>query len=144
MFNNDWYVVGLHHAGVPEKQDGAIQRNPDGSTKWIANEGIRASRIVQTLKQAQPNHPLLLPLYAATPTSARITSAPTDSPISSPLPRETPMVDTRTISIPLEIRLQMQTDGQVGSIAVATRQGTESIGAADATLFEKTAKPAGK
>ena len=141
VFNNDWYVVGLHHAGVPEKQDGAIQRNPDGSTKWIANEGIRASRIVQTLKQAQPNHPLLLPLYAATPTSARITSAPTDSPISSPLPRETPMVDTRTISIPLEIRLQMQTDGQVGSIAVATRQGTESIGAADATLFEKTAKP---
>ena len=32
----------------------------------------------------------------------------------------------------------MQTDGQVGSIAVATRQGTESIAAADATLIERT------
>ena len=141
VFNNDWYVVGLHHAGVPDKQNGVIQTNPDGSTKWIANEGIRVSRIVQTLKQARPNDPLLLPLYSATPTSARITGRPTVPTISSPIPRETRMAENRTISVPLDIRLQMQADGQVGSISVATRQGTESIGAFDVAMLEKNTRP---
>ena len=26
VFNNDWYVVALHHAGVPEKRNGEVQK----------------------------------------------------------------------------------------------------------------------
>jgi endonuclease G len=80
VFNNDWFVVALHHAGVPDPRE----KNPDGSPKWIANEGIRVSRIVQTLKQALPVHPLLQPLYNATPASARISEPPNLAPLTSP------------------------------------------------------------
>lgn len=41
VFNDQWIVVALHHAGVPD---------PDDNTKWIANEGIRISSIVAYLE----------------------------------------------------------------------------------------------
>jgi endonuclease G, mitochondrial len=60
VFNNDWLVVALHHAGQPDTRNGKWQTvdgrdyNPatDGEDriKWIANEGIRVSRIVETLR----------------------------------------------------------------------------------------------
>ncbi|HWJ94746.1 MAG TPA: trypsin-like peptidase domain-containing protein, partial [Telluria sp.] len=40
--NDQWEVVALHHAGVPA---------PGGGDNWIANEGVRVSRIVAWLKQ---------------------------------------------------------------------------------------------
>ena len=49
----------------------------ESRVKWIANEGVRASRITQTLKAALPNHRLLKPVYEATPASARISEYPT-------------------------------------------------------------------
>lgn len=38
VYNDEWIVIALHHAGVPDPKD---------STKYIANEGIRISSIVQ-------------------------------------------------------------------------------------------------
>jgi endonuclease G, mitochondrial len=59
-FNGRWEVVALHHSGVPatDKQgrwltiDGKVfQQGMDESRiKWIANEGIRISRIVEHLR----------------------------------------------------------------------------------------------
>lgn len=81
VFNNDWYVVALHHSGVPEERDGKIQtvdgRDFDPATdneskiKWVANEGIRVTRIVDSLKEQLGSEPLLQPLFAATPASVR-------------------------------------------------------------------------
>lgn len=81
-FNNDWYVVALHHSGVPEMKDGKIQslfgrdydpaRDGEQDIKWIANEGIRVSRIVETLQAARPNHALLQPIFNATPENSRL------------------------------------------------------------------------
>lgn len=54
VFNKDWEVVGLHHSGVPEIKDGEIMTirgmpwrkgMPDSDIHWIANEGVRVSRI---------------------------------------------------------------------------------------------------
>jgi endonuclease G len=83
VFSNDWYVVALHHSGVPQRDStGAIQtidgapydqaRDGEERVKWIANEGIRVSRIVETLQLALPAHPLLQAVYAATPANARL------------------------------------------------------------------------
>lgn len=143
VFNNDWYVVALHHKSIPDTRNGVTQKRPDGSIKWVGNEGIRVSRIVQTLKQANPRHPLLLPLYAATPATARITgSLPSSPPPQSP-PKEASMADARTISIPLELKLRVQSDGRIGPVSIATAQGTESSGLVDASFLEKkTSKPA--
>jgi endonuclease G len=40
VFSDDWNVVALHHAGVPD---------PDDSTRYIANEGVRVSAILTYL-----------------------------------------------------------------------------------------------
>lgn len=45
VFNDEWIVVALHHAGVPD---------PKGSGQYIANEGIRISSIVDFVRSRQP------------------------------------------------------------------------------------------
>lgn len=141
VFNNDWFVVALHHAGVPEEKNGIVQKNPDGTTKWVGNEGIRVSRIVQTLKEAHPQHPLLQPLFAATPATARITTPRPPAPILTPS-KETRMSDIRTVSVPLEIKLQMQPDGSVMPLSVTAGGVTESTSGSTVALLEKSKKAA--
>ena len=61
--NGDWELVALHHSGVPRMKDGRIlrtdgstwneQRDDEDSIAWVANEGIRVSRIVDELKKVQ-------------------------------------------------------------------------------------------
>lgn len=46
VFNDEWMVIALHHSGVPDPQD---------STKYIANEGIRISSIVQFVMNQSKN-----------------------------------------------------------------------------------------
>ncbi|UYY78113.1 DNA/RNA non-specific endonuclease [Sphingomonas sp. R1] len=76
VFNNDWLLVALHHSGVPETRDGKWQtvdgrdydpsRDGEDRIKWIANEGIRVSRIVDTLQgdAGIAAHPLVAPILA--------------------------------------------------------------------------------
>ncbi|QDY44796.1 endonuclease [Planococcus glaciei] len=45
VFNDQWVVVSLHHAGIP---------HPDNEGEWIANEGIRISSILR-FSPAPPN-----------------------------------------------------------------------------------------
>jgi endonuclease G len=147
-FNNDWYVVALHHAGVPETRDGATVRQQDGSEKWIANEGVRVSRIVQNLRGALPTHPLLTPMYDLPAAKARISDPPNMVPVTLPPakpsqpspPKEATMAESRVISVPFEARFQVTADGQVTPLPSAPR-GTESIGgglsAEDRDLLEK-------
>ena len=71
VFNNSWDVVALHHSSVPRtknvngkdvwlNKDGKVwlQEMGDDTVDWIANEGVRISRIVDFLIQMQGNHPL--------------------------------------------------------------------------------------
>lgn len=72
VFNNDWLLVALHHSGVPETVNGKWQtihggdydpaRDDESQIKWKANEGIRISRIVETLRtdNAIAKHPLVV------------------------------------------------------------------------------------
>lgn len=119
VFNNDWIVVALHHSGVPERKNNRIQtidgrdwdENRDGEDqiKWIANEGIRVSRIVQTLREAHPAHPLLPPIFTATPAEAhRATFASPSIPAPSATPTPPPLAamnpsENRRITVQLEI-----------------------------------------
>ena len=135
VFNNDWFVVALHHAGVPEMKDGVVVRQSDGSEKWIANEGVRVSRIVQTLRGALSTHPLLTPMYDLPAAKARISEPPNMAPLtlppanpSQPSPsRESAMAEGRIITVPFEARFQVTADGQVTPLPSGPR-GTESFG----------------
>jgi endonuclease G len=60
VFNDQWEMVALHHSGVPRKdsqgrlltKDGKLWNQSMGEQKidWIANEGIRISRLLKHLK----------------------------------------------------------------------------------------------
>ena len=60
VFNDQWELVGLHHSGVPKRDgQGRILARGGGlwtadlgenQIDWIANEGVRLSRILQRVK----------------------------------------------------------------------------------------------
>ncbi|MFC1455491.1 endonuclease [Microvirga arabica] len=58
VYNDQWEVVALHHSGVPRMENGQYMakdgRPWDGRDSdeidWIANEGVRASRIVRHIE----------------------------------------------------------------------------------------------
>jgi len=60
LFNDQWEVVGLHHSGVPRRDsEGRILTRDDtlwtsamgdAAIRWIANEGVRISRILRHVK----------------------------------------------------------------------------------------------
>lgn len=64
VFNDRWEVVALHHSGVPDTDvqgrilanDGSLWNrvaDPQGKTiKWVANEGVRISRIMPVISAA--------------------------------------------------------------------------------------------
>ncbi len=61
VFNDGWFMVALHHSGVPRtdaegrwlKADGTpwAEHEPDDTIDWIANEGVRISRIFSALAE---------------------------------------------------------------------------------------------
>lgn len=61
VFNDQWEMVGLHHAGIPDPD---APRGGDAST---ANEGARVSRIVARLRSAQLDEPTRALVDAALP-----------------------------------------------------------------------------
>jgi endonuclease G len=65
VFNDSWQVVGLHHSGMPRTDDHGnwLLKNGDIATRfdddadidWVANAGIRASRIVKHVMDTAPS-----------------------------------------------------------------------------------------
>ncbi len=60
VFNDQWEIVALHHSGIPKKDsqgrilatNGAVWNQSMGADKihWIANEGIRISKILRHIQ----------------------------------------------------------------------------------------------
>ena len=63
VLNDEWRLVGLHHSGVPDKDDNgnwldifgnvATNATPDHQIAWIANEAIQSSALVDLLNQTR-------------------------------------------------------------------------------------------
>src|SRR5215213_1813909 len=99
VFNDQWQIVALHHSGVPAKDadgnwltiDGTIWDDTmdESRVKWIANEGVRVSCIVQDIETRRGEHPLAkeflasiqrVPSEAATASSVAAVAAVADGP----------------------------------------------------------------
>ena len=95
VFNDQWEVVALHHSGVPQlSPEGKIQ-STDGRDweewmgeqriSWIANEGVRVSRLVQHVQAqnlTEPQRQLVEQMLAAKPPERP--SPPAEQPPSPP------------------------------------------------------------
>ncbi len=67
LFNNRWELVGLHHAGWPNRddQDRILARNGEVWTRdmgeqaihWLGNEGARVSRMIKAVREASSTFP---------------------------------------------------------------------------------------
>lgn len=151
VFNSSWQVVALHHLGVPQKNaeghwltvDGEIwdESMDESRVQWIANEGIRISRIVAHLTEKLRKHPRLAPLFGtATPPppagfeAVTIPDLVVDStaPVHTPGPA-TPLTvstsgtlgtpgSTTTLTVPLHISVSLGApgSGQAGATAIVS------------------------
>lgn len=142
VFNSSWQVVALHHLGVPKKDakgnwltvDGHIWDSSmdDSQVQWIANEGIRVSRIVDTLAGVRPGHPLLTPLFDdSRPPRPRLSSTAASAatpmpPLSTPAPMNSPT--SATITIPLQITLSFGPGGLPSVTAPSVVLPSGSVG----------------
>ena len=164
VFNNDWLMVALHHSGVPETKNGKWQtvdgrdydesRDDETKINWIANEGIRVSRILETLRgdNGIANHrlvdpllktslgdiqvrlPILFPDGHAPPdlVAAARTVSGGQPAATRPTPSKEARMTKRLVTVTLEI------DDDDGSVSVV------GGGAQEASLFEDTGAGAAK
>ncbi|WOH52693.1 DNA/RNA non-specific endonuclease [Bradyrhizobium sp. sBnM-33] len=86
VFNDLWDVVALHHSGKPLKDSQGRYIGHDGQPitdhkpleheiKWIANEGVRTSRLVADIRKQAARHDLLPVLEAAIQGTIKPTAA---------------------------------------------------------------------
>lgn len=80
VFSDDWKVVALHHAGVPDKDD---------PNKYVANEGVRissiAKRISELMKDRSSEEQLLIDeLYAGMSKTSPGSGTVTPMKVSTP------------------------------------------------------------
>ncbi len=162
-------MSALHHSGVPDERDGRTQtisgrdydpaKDGEQDIKWIANEGIRVSRIVETLHAALPAHPLLQPVFGATPENSRLmlpsvdllqstaTHAAGSLPLPGPLIQQTPTRKTTMNDMQsggrrtLTVTLGIESDGSV-SVLRSGPAARESQSVFEEAARAKAKKPA--
>ena len=132
VFNDQWELSALHHAGVPEMRNGRYvlkdgtlwngARATRGSINWLANEGIRISQIVKDLKQRMTDRDrvqqeLFEACFLARPRPRALERAPSTSGLSGrPMPDANSASyppGTTVLHIPVELRVAQQHDAVV-------------------------------
>lgn len=152
VFNGFWDVVALHHSGVPAKDahgrtlaiDGRVWDETMGEdkVKWIANEGIRISSLVDFLRSKHAGDAVARLILDAGVAGAPKSAGPADGS----MPREA-MLRTEngqvTLTVPVPISLRLGTDGLIapapaGAVAPPRPAGAApSVVQADAFGIEK-------
>ncbi|HEY0764466.1 MAG TPA: DNA/RNA non-specific endonuclease [Pyrinomonadaceae bacterium] len=149
VFNDQWELVALHHSGVPAtdqagnmlKIDGGIWRDGDdpAQVRYVANEGIRISRLVEHLRTANVKaheRALLQQVLdeGATPTPSErdetedpTTTATTQPPVNGGAPQLNAAGGAVSLTIPLQITVSL------GGAATASAQ----VATTDADDFDE-------
>ena len=153
VFNDQWQVVALHHAGVWATNaagqilavDGSVwtEAMGDDRIKWIANEGVRIPRLIsrwQNPGRALPAgyiEEILRPETPSVTEAVTLISSPGSQPTSANKGAQTGNPDitatiapdgTATWTLPLKISVNL---GQLPSAAVAPTGGSHATVDAD-------------
>jgi endonuclease G len=116
VFNDQWEVVALHHSGVPQRNErgellsitGTVWSKAMGEHRiaWIANEGVRISRILDFLKKQtlrSGERTLRDQLFYTAPPSSSILQAESSSSMST----HSGAGASATLIVPLQITLSL-------------------------------------
>ena len=160
LYNNQWEVLGLHHSGVPARNDAGDIMALDGTVwtpakgeatiRWIANEGIRISSILNFLSTAAglgPEQRAMLDEVLNPPSPTRpvvpIQFRPTEQPPAPALPDAGPTLDPEggagsvSVTIPLHITVRLGEPvpaGSAGTAAVPRTTVTDVAGTGEETV----------
>lgn len=119
VFNDQWEVVSIHHSGVPKTdargnfmtKDGRIWNPSMGEEQidWIANEGVRISRIIKDIKNQGNLNPTARQLRAEIFDLPPAISSGESNLIKPPVPPTTPVTADNSLSwtIPLKISVSL-------------------------------------
>lgn len=115
VFNDQWQVVGLHHMGVPSKNDQGEYLDKDqkpipvkngqidlNRIHWVANAGIRISVLLNDIFNTFPNDPYVNALKIKPPSITKESTSGQKQEIP-PLKSHTTMSDQIQISIPTSL-----------------------------------------
>lgn len=147
VFNDQWEVVALHHSGVPKrnangdflKVDGGIWQQGDDPSRldWVANEGVRISKLVQHVAgakiQGTDQKRLIRELLdAKAPESGMESIAQPERPSPDPRSTDSP-AQTITVTVPIRIAVSLGTPESTAPRVVSIKtesgekQSTESL-----------------
>lgn len=169
VYNDQWEVVALHHSGVPRMEDGryiAKDGRPwdgrDGDDiDWIANEGVRVSRIVRHIEgrsldrgagrlrddllNLEPPSPLVAAQMAEH--DARIANGGSKA-VSVIVPPQTGSTGSVSFTIPLRVTVELGApQGPAAAVVVPPQepvpaaQGSPELAAALAELEDARTRP---
>ena len=127
-FNHVWDLVAVHHSGVPRRIDGKIvtkSQQPwdpsmsDDDIDWVANEGVRISKIYALLTQvtmAKPDQQTLLrrllDQISTTPTSSEVAPVVRPAPIARVIEVPNRDLTPMTVSIVVNGTANFYANGQ--------------------------------
>ncbi len=158
VLNDQWEVVALHHSGVPRRENGRIMSTAgtpwtpdmgDHRIHWIANEGIRISRIVKHLKKrirSKSQKELFEKIFVSGPCPAETVFPRASSRPEQDQPEPVRHIEDVTgsivsqgLSIPLELTVQLRhaplTSGTLATASAAPTQSavtpSSSVSSAD-------------
>lgn len=126
LYNNQWEILGIHHSGVPARNEAGKILSVDGTVwtaaqgesriKWVANEGVRVSSILQWLgnhaDDVAPDsrallNELLVPVPTAAPAHIRTSAVETGSAPSAPADEPMEARESVSVTIPLQITVRL-------------------------------------
>lgn len=135
VFNDRWEVVGLHHSGIWEKNsagqiiavDGQVWDKSMGEhrIKWIANEGVRVSKLIKHLRSQRMNQTqiqMFERIFVAPPSvTNNIEERVSDSPaVNQPATVSVSSDGTATWNIPLSVSVKLGSPGVSQSVQTST------------------------
>lgn len=135
VFNDQWELVGLHHSGVPARDDRGNILTIDGKIwqpdlgesriKWLANEGVRISRIVQHLNQQNLTIEQRQLRDRIFDSASAISPIAPINPETKTMPTSEPIGQDRSITwnIPLQVTVSL---GQVG-VSIASSSTSPAV-----------------
>jgi endonuclease I/V8-like Glu-specific endopeptidase len=147
VLNDQWEVVALHHSGVPRRnarrqilnRDGKVWKKSEGddAIDWIANEGVRVSRLVAHI-EARPLADAPAALRSEM-LDVRIMEARALMAAAAAMPRTTAPMLAAEVVIPIELRLA-STSGVAPAAAPGATSGvvapSAAVASADPTLVD--------
>lgn len=139
VYNNQWELIALHHTGVARRNsknealltDGSVWQKgiPDSQVDWVANEGVRVSRIVKEIKSLmsdQKNNGYVSELLGVEGIMQEIVNRTKKLDDPQPEVNDRSAIGQINLNIPISIQISLDGTGKATVTSSTSAKETES------------------